>query len=90
MKPSDEFVRQQARDRMRVKLLVYLESLDAHIERLEGVIAVGAFSTSIREGFARTLLTMRPRRDRLREIVGKDLAYDWIIHKGVIRGLPLS
>lgn len=90
MRPSDEFLRQQAQERTRGKLRDHLENLDALIERLESVIEVGAFSASMRKGFAQTLLTMRPRRDRLRKLLGDDPAYEWIIHKGVIRGLPLN
>lgn len=88
MRPSDKYRRQRAEERLRDKKIHTLRQLDALVEKLAEAVAGRKLSPRIRVHFEQQLARLRPLRDALREHVGP--AYDWIVLKGVVRGLPLN
>ena len=89
MRPSDEYRRQTQDERIRGKKVQTLRSVEQLVDRLEACVRDPKVSPAIKVQFQRMLLKLVPRRDALRTLLEGDPSYDWIMLKGVLRGLPL-
>ena len=87
MIPSDKYREFQRSELLREERVRALRSLDKLVLRLKELVASNNYSPIVQKVFECMLKRTLERRSVLRDKWGP--TYDWIILKGVVRGMPL-
>jgi hypothetical protein len=88
VRPSDEYLRSQEFLEL---AQTTLRSVNRVIGRIEDGLRDGSLEAFSRESLIHTLGVLQGKRITLRELVKRHggSLYDWTIHNGITRGLPL-